>query len=71
MDFSAILNAFIIIIIEEWHRHMQSNVGDHHTIFWTFLRVLGRQETINEAAMTQMSVGKPAPPQRRKYKAIM
>ena len=56
--------------LEGWHRHMASNVGAYHPNFWRFLKVLQREQALNEVTITQMLAGEPAPPQRRKYKAI-
>ena len=56
--------------IEGWHRRMQSNVGALHPSIWHFLDVSQREQSLNEAIITQIRTGQPAPPQRGKYKAV-
>ena len=53
--------------VEVWHRGFQAHVFACHTVFWKFLEVLQKDETVVTVGILQNEGGLQPPPQRRKY----
>ena len=54
--------------VEGFHRHIQASILCCHPNIWTFLKVLQKEQALNEIQITQMMAGQQAPPQRRQYR---
>ena len=54
--------------VEGRHLRMQS-VGAYHPNICHFLKVLQREQSLNQVIITQVLAGHVAPPPRKKYKA--
>lgn len=46
---------------EGWHRSFQGNVSFYHPVFWKFLDILKRKQSINRVAIWQSNGGHPPP----------
>ena len=53
--------------VEKWHRGFQAHVSDFHPVFWKFLEVLQKEETLVRVGILQNEGGQEPPPQRRRY----
>ena len=50
-----------------WHRGFHAHVSACHTVFWKFLKVLQKEETVVRVGILQNEGGHQPPPQRRRY----
>ena len=53
--------------VEGWHRGFQAHVSACHPVFWKFLEVLQKEETVVRVGILQNEGGHEPPPQRRRY----
>lgn len=53
--------------VEGWHRCFQANVSACHPIFWKFLEVLKKEESVVRVSIFQNLGGHQPPSQRRRY----
>ena len=53
--------------VEGWYRGFQAHVSVCHPVFWKFLQVLKKEETIVRVGILQNEGGHETPPQRRRY----
>ena len=56
------------VIIEVWHRKMVSSVNASHPNFWSFLKVLKREQTLSNVVINQAEAGQEPTKQKAKYK---
>ena len=50
-----------------WHRGFHAHVSACHTVFWKFLKVLQKEETVVRVGILQNEGGHQPSPQRRRY----
>lgn len=53
--------------VEGWHRSFQIRVSSCHPIFWKFLSVLQKEESMIRVAIIMQIAGHQDPPQRQRY----
>ena len=53
--------------VEGWHRGFQAHVSACHPVFWKFLEVLQKEETVVRVGILQNESSHQPPPQRRRY----
>ena len=53
--------------VEGWHRSFQGHVSAYHPVFWKFLSVLQKKESMIRISIVQHLAGNPAPPTRQRY----
>ena len=53
--------------VEGWHRGFQAHISACHPVFWKFLEVLQKEETVVRMGILQNEGGHEPPPQRRRY----
>ena len=53
--------------VEGWHIEFQAHVSGCCPVFWKFLEVLQKEETVVRVEILQNQVGNQPPPQRRRY----
>ena len=53
--------------VEGWHRGLQAHVSTCHPVFWKFLKVLQKEETVVRVGILQNEGGHQPSPQRRRY----
>ena len=53
--------------VEGWHRSFQGHVSACHPVFWKFLSVLQKEESMIRISIVQHLAGHPAPPPRQRY----
>ena len=56
--------------VEGWHRHMQASFSAYHTNIIQFIRVLKREQALNEVKQARMTAEENPPSQKRKYEAV-
>ena len=54
-------------MLQEVHRGFQAHVSTCHPVFWKFLEVLQKEETVVRVGILQNEAGHRPPPQRRRY----
>ena len=54
--------------VEGWHRKMQSAVSCHHPNIWSFLRILKREQSLNNVNLNQIFGGHLPEQPKKKYK---
>ena len=52
--------------VEGWHRGFQEHVSACHPVFWKFLEILQKEETVVRVGISQNEGGHEPPPQRRR-----
>ena len=55
--------------VEGWHRHMQASVSTYHSNIFQFIRVLKREQALNEVKHARMTTGE-NPPSQKKHVAV-
>ena len=53
--------------VEEWHIEFQAHVSGCYPVFWKFLEVFQKEETVVRVEILQNEVGHQPSPQRRRY----
>ena len=53
--------------VKVWHRGLRAHVSTCHPVFWKFLEVLQKEETVVRVGILQKEGGHQPPPQRRRY----
>ncbi|KAL3856696.1 hypothetical protein ACJMK2_011420 [Sinanodonta woodiana] len=54
--------------VEGWHRKMQSAVSCHHPNIWSFLRILKREQSLNNDSLNQIFGGHLPEQPKKEYK---
>ena len=54
-------------VVEGWHRGFQAHVSACHLVFWKFLYVLQKEETVVRVGILQNEGDHQPPAQRRRY----
>ena len=54
--------------VEDWHRKMQTAVSCHHPNIWSFLRILKREQSLNNVNLNQIFGGHLPEQPKKKYK---